>query len=259
MGSFSSALLCQRCSNGRSPILPLPPKPSSAGRTFEDEDEEEGAKWRCADCGYAVEAAFARAMAERLREELEAAKCEDPQVKYKDFLLRNGPILHPNHFLIVSCKISLFNLKASGGGGDGGEVNAAPLPPAAAAGDVCVQERLETVNLGLDVLRVADILEPGLSKLRGATLRHFRTFQRSVRVSRPLTKFPLTGKLLLSLAFILQQVLSQEVVSRLQWQQAQQQDLSEVLVPQPEMTEEQTRSAFRDALFCFEEAKKIQR
>ena len=85
-GSFSSALLCQRCANGRSPILPLPPKPTSTISCHEEdeEEEEEGAKWRCADCGYAVDAAFARTLQDRLREELEAAKCEDPQVQYVD-------------------------------------------------------------------------------------------------------------------------------------------------------------------------------
>ena len=68
----------------------------------------------------------------------------------------------------------------------------------------------------------------------------------------------LLGKLLLSLAFILQQILSQEVVSRLQWQHQDPEQQASASA-QPEMSEAQIRSAFHDALFCFEEAKKIQR
>ncbi len=90
------------------------------------------------------------------------------QVKYKDFLIRNAPILHPNHFLVVSCKQSLFNLKVSSGGDF--DLAYAVAAGAGGGGDVCVQERLETVNLGLDILKVADLLEPGLSKLRGAVI-----------------------------------------------------------------------------------------
>ncbi len=77
VGSFNSALLCQRCDNGRSPILP-------PVRTDEDDDDDGDGdnvgQWRCADCGYVVEGGFAVSVADRIREELEAAKCEDPQV-----------------------------------------------------------------------------------------------------------------------------------------------------------------------------------
>ncbi len=78
-GSFSSALLCQRCSrsSGRGgPILPLPP----LGAPGEEEEDGPKAKWRCGDCGYAVEGDFAASLVARVAEELEAAKCEDPQV-----------------------------------------------------------------------------------------------------------------------------------------------------------------------------------
>ena len=81
-------------------------------------------------------------------------------------MIRNAPILHPNHFLVVSCKQSLFNLKVS----SGGDFDLAYAAAAGGGSDVCVQERLETVNLGLDILKVADLLEPGLSKLRGAVI-----------------------------------------------------------------------------------------
>jgi hypothetical protein len=55
------------------------------------------------------------------------------------------------------------------------------------------------------------------------------------------------GKLLVALGNTLQHLLSQEVLNRLTGEE------------HSEMSEEQVNSAFKDALFCYEEAKKIQR
>ena len=38
---------------------------------------------------------------------------EDEHVKLKDFLLTNSAILHPNHFLMTTCKWRLFRLASS--------------------------------------------------------------------------------------------------------------------------------------------------
>ncbi len=95
------------------------------------------------------------------------------------------------------------------------------------------------------------MLEPGLSRARGepSDLSGFFHLINCCKCS---------GKLLLSLAVILQQILSQEVVSRLMPVRGAEGEMEED-APTAEMTEMQMRAAFHDAIFCFEEVKKIQR
>ncbi|XP_059095829.1 uncharacterized protein LOC131890495 isoform X2 [Tigriopus californicus] len=196
--SHSSAFICQKCppSNhgGQRPGVILPRNPMA--------DESE---WACQICNYTMTSDTADKLLHRLRDSLEATKCEDSEVKFKDFLRTNRDILHPNHYLMVACKESLFNLKTSD----------------ARALDISIADKLEAVDLGLDLLKLVDILEPGLSEMR--------------------------GKLLLTLGTTLQEMLSQEIMNRME------------SPDQAELDERHIYSAFHDALFCFEEAKKIQR
>jgi hypothetical protein len=55
---------------------------------------------------------------------------------------------------MISCKEKLFELKTS------------TLP----GSDISVADNLETIDLGLDLLKLADILEPGFSRRRGTFL-----------------------------------------------------------------------------------------
>lgn len=107
--------------------------------------------WACQICNYTMTSDTAEKLLGRLRDSLEATKCEDSEVKFKDFLRTNHGILHANHYLMVACKEALFNLKTS----------------EARALDFSISEKLEAVDLGLDLLKVVNILEPGLSDMRG--------------------------------------------------------------------------------------------
>eukprot|EP00095_Tigriopus_kingsejongensis_P012348 maker-scaffold198_size266703-snap-gene-0.25 protein:Tk12348 transcript:maker-scaffold198_size266703-snap-gene-0.25-mRNA-1 annotation:"hypothetical protein DAPPUDRAFT_194440" len=196
-GSFSSAFICQKCApkgtEDRGLILPINPV-------------EEESPWQCQKCNYSMTSDTVESLLSRLRDSLEATKCEDNEVKFRDFILSNRSILHPNHYLMIACKDGLFNLKTS---------------EASRAIDISIADKLETVEMGLDLLKVADILEPGLTSTR--------------------------GKLLFTLGTTLQEMLSQEVMNRMESPE------------HAELDERHIYSAFHDALFCFEEAKKIQR
>lgn len=193
-GSMISSLLCSRCKGS---VLP---------DSFVDEEDPE---WKCEKCGKVVEGKVVEKITERLRKDLEDENCEDDYVNLKDFLLTNSSVLHPDHFLMTRAKEGLFALMTGNSSSS------------SSANGISVQEKLECVRFGMDLLKLADLLEPGVSKLR--------------------------GKLLLNIGANLQQMLAQEVQSRLSSQE------------HAELDEKQIYSAFRDALFCFEEAKRIQR
>ena len=74
-------------------------------------------------------------------------------MKFKDFLRENSQILHRHHYLMVSCKESLFYLNA------GDRSNAR-------FSDISIEDKLETIELGLDLLKITDKLEPELAKSR---------------------------------------------------------------------------------------------
>ena len=109
--------------------------------------------WHCTACGHEVTSALAFTLLDRLQNDLDASKYEDSLIKFKDFLRANaGMILHPNHGLVVSCKEALFYLMSTSESGSQG---------------ISIDDKLECVELGRDILRVADVLEPGMSKTRG--------------------------------------------------------------------------------------------
>ena len=185
-GSFNSALLCSRCGSGggggnsteraprSSPMLPT--HPTDPGMS----------DWQCTNCDHSVGEEFANGLIDKLKEELETSRCEDAQVmwrqveqyyffwmgahgtfncnfistqvKFKDFLRENSQILHRHHFLMVSCKKSLFYLNA--GNRSRGRFD-----------DISIEDKLETIELGLDLLKITDMLEPELSKSRRKLLR----------------------------------------------------------------------------------------
>ena len=86
LGSFSSALLCAHCNNGRSPIVPDDPL------GMEEGGGGGGCGWSCLDCGRAADGgdSAVAALCSRLSMSLDETKSEDGQVKLKDFMMDNS-------------------------------------------------------------------------------------------------------------------------------------------------------------------------
>ena len=75
-------------------------------------------------------------------------------MKYRDFLLTNTPILHPDHYLLTTCRESLFFLGARVGEESG-------------AAGISIAGKMEAAKFGMRLLELCDKLSPGLSAERG--------------------------------------------------------------------------------------------
>lgn len=139
--TFLSALRCPRCPIGiMLPIRPL---------------EENETEWQCSPCSYQLDAAVVTQLIDQLKEEFENIGPKDVD-KLEEFLSRNASSLHPNHFLFTSVRQSLSQLY--------GRDERYLL-------NTLTMEQLERkVSICQQLLSVADVVEPGLTRLRGVTL-----------------------------------------------------------------------------------------
>ena len=114
--------------------------------------------WSCSKCQHAVSSEAIESKVKELEEGLLNQECEDAEVKFMDFLLEQRFILHPNHFLMTSCRISWLKQKLFQS-----ETNARN----SVVLDISISEQLEIADVAMQLLRLADILAPGLTRLRG--------------------------------------------------------------------------------------------
>ncbi|XP_040568208.1 SET domain-containing protein SmydA-8 [Lepeophtheirus salmonis] len=135
-GSFSSAILCPTCDKLNSPVLSSNPL---------DEDTE----WQCAVCSSTFSSDFVRSLCLSSKDQLENAY-QTPELR--NFLISNQFVLHPHHFLMISCKAKIFHCL-------GRENESSTI------GDL-----IEKVKLGKELMAVAEILIPGITVSRGKLL-----------------------------------------------------------------------------------------
>jgi len=138
--TYLSAFKCQKCSVGN--VLPLKPLQLHTN-------------WRCDRCSYRLNAAVVARIDNQLNNEFDAIGPNDVQ-KFEDFLKRHGSLLHPNHYYFTSARQSLSQLYGRDSQFLLGSLSSTLL------------ER--KISLCRELLSVADVLEPGLTRLRGVTL-----------------------------------------------------------------------------------------
>lgn len=130
----------------------LCPKCTRNGLIVSSDPLDQAAPWRCTACGYDVSAASMLKLIETVYQELEAIDA-NAVVDFEQFLRKYRNVFHPNHYLCVCAKHSLFQLY---GRADGYLIH-----------ELTLQQLRTKEQYCRDLLEVVDRLDPGLSKLRG--------------------------------------------------------------------------------------------
>ncbi|XP_063709852.1 SET domain-containing protein SmydA-8-like [Culicoides brevitarsis] len=140
LGTFTSALQCPNCNGGY--ILTTNPL---------DQD----APWKCQKCERTLTGKDVLSLVDNLFEEMETV---DPNATegYEAFLSKYRNVLHKNHYLNLSAKHNLCQLY--------GRTASHMLQ------DMSPEELSRKETICRDLLEVIDILEPGLSRLRGVVM-----------------------------------------------------------------------------------------
>ncbi|XP_026285722.1 SET domain-containing protein SmydA-8 isoform X2 [Frankliniella occidentalis] len=155
LGSMCSALVCPRC--GRPSVLPTDPLQADAPwRCVPPRLEPRpGAKQEQPCPGYEMTAKEVKEFLDKLTDESEALDHNDV-VGLEGFLVKHAARLHPNHFLLLGAKHSLSQVY---GKVQGYLIHQLP--------DALLERKLTICR---DILSIFDLLEPGVSRLRGITL-----------------------------------------------------------------------------------------
>ncbi|KAK3879935.1 hypothetical protein Pcinc_015529 [Petrolisthes cinctipes] len=113
------------------------------------------APWACDKCRYQISALTVERLNKMVYFELREAGDEDPN-KLEAIMKKYQFVLHPQHFHIVGMKHSLSQMY--------GRVAGFLLP------ELTQAQRLRKLECCRDLLQVLDVLDPGISRLRGLTL-----------------------------------------------------------------------------------------
>ncbi|XP_046455422.1 uncharacterized protein LOC124202943, partial [Daphnia pulex] len=139
--TYLSAQRCQKCPTGF--VLPIRPL---------DEKEME---WKCNLCSHKLTAVVVNRVVDKLKEEFETIGPNEVE-KFERFLKRHASLVHPNHFLFTSARQSLSQLYGR---------NEKYL-----LNTLTIEQLERKVAICRQLLDVADVVEPGLTRIRGVTL-----------------------------------------------------------------------------------------
>ncbi|XP_053659241.1 SET domain-containing protein SmydA-8 [Anopheles marshallii] len=140
LGTYCSALRCTKCQRGL--ILPVNPL-------------EQKSEWRCQQCPTAMSCDSVILLIEKLSQQLECIGGNDVN-GLESFLRLQNTVLHDNHYLLLSVKHSLCELY--------GKIERYLIP------QLNPDQLKHKETLCRDLLEVVDLLEPGLSRLRGTIM-----------------------------------------------------------------------------------------
>jgi len=140
LSTYASALVCPKCVGGY--ILSTNPL-------------DQNADWQCRKCGNKISGKHVHALVTRLFEEMETIDPNEVE-GYESFLAKYRNVLHKNHYLNLSAKHNLCQVYGRSENHMLHQMSDAELKHKE---DYC-----------RDLLEVVDILEPGLSRLRGVIM-----------------------------------------------------------------------------------------
>ncbi|XP_017872313.1 PREDICTED: protein msta [Drosophila arizonae] len=146
---------CQRCADPRelgSDCSDLVCKICRTGSIRATEPLKQEADWACDRCAHRIESVQVERLLDHINEDLESIDVHDIPA-LENFLIRYREVLRPNHYLLLSAKYSLCQIY--------GRVEGYLLP------ELSPQDIERKERYCREFLAVVDILEPGLTRLRG--------------------------------------------------------------------------------------------
>jgi len=151
LGTMFSSIKCPQCTAEGGYLVPTVP-----GNC--DLVEGAMADWRCASCSKGQTAKFVNAVTQSIGEELvslEKGSIEGCQA----FIRKHSQNLHPNHYYLMDIKLALCQMIGQSAAGQGHEIF-----------NLTEKELLYKQKIGMELLEVANIISPGISRLRGVIL-----------------------------------------------------------------------------------------
>ncbi|KAF6214046.1 hypothetical protein GE061_011776 [Apolygus lucorum] len=142
LGTNFSSLRCPKCDKGF-----LLPKNSL----------DASSPWSCRNsrCESIEISTDVLSITQKIRNEMEGIGEGNIKI-WEDFLRKHENVLHPNHHILTKVKISLSQMY--------GKV------PNYIIDEMSLEQLQRKINLCQDVLKLTDVFEPGLSRIRGVTL-----------------------------------------------------------------------------------------
>lgn len=113
---------------------------------------DQAATWKCRACAYIVTGQSMMLLVDTVYKELDAIDSNDV-VGFEAFLAKYRNVFHRNHYLCVCAKHSLFQLY---GRSEGFLIH-----------ELSIEQLRTKEQYCRDILNVVNVLDPGLSKLRG--------------------------------------------------------------------------------------------
>ncbi|XP_044760063.1 SET domain-containing protein SmydA-8-like isoform X2 [Coccinella septempunctata] len=148
LGTFVSALLCPKCKTG----YVLSDDPLNNDSTWScNNTKEEG--YSCP--GYTISSKSVRLLIDRISREYETIDCNDID-SLEFFLKKYRNVLHPNHYICLGVKLSLSQLY--------GKIDGYLIY------ELTDKQLSRKIEICKEIMQTFDVIEPGLTKLRGVTL-----------------------------------------------------------------------------------------
>ncbi|XP_022900337.2 SET domain-containing protein SmydA-8 [Onthophagus taurus] len=145
LGTNLGALICPKCKRGS--VLPSDPLNCESSWSCNNKSQ------KCP--GYTVTSKSMKLLINRIQSEIDEIDCND--VKKMEYLLEKyRNVLHPNHYLCLSLKLSLSQLY--------GKINGFLIHELT---DELLERKIEICR---EILKIFDVLEPGYTRIRGVTL-----------------------------------------------------------------------------------------
>lgn len=148
LNTFVSALLCPKCKTGC--VLPNDPLNFDSSWSCYNTTKEN------ISCpGYTISSKSVRLLIDRINQEYMIIDCNDV-ISLEFFLKKYRNVLHPNHYICLAIKLSLSQLY--------GKIDNYLIY------QLSDQQLSRKIELCKEIMQVFNIIEPGLTKLRGVTL-----------------------------------------------------------------------------------------
>jgi len=150
LGTMFSSIRCPQCTADTGYLVPNTPGHADL--------LEVQADWRCVSCSKTQPAKFVNAVTQSIGEELvslEKGSIEGCQ----SFIKKHSQNLHPNHYYLMDIKLALCQMIGQSAAGQGHEIF-----------NLTEKELLYKQKIGMELLEVANIISPGISRLRGVIL-----------------------------------------------------------------------------------------
>jgi len=151
LGTMFSSIRCPQCTNENGYLVAsMPGHPELVESAMAD--------WTCVCCSATQTSKFVSAVTQSIGEEL--VSLEKGSIEAcQSFIKKHSQNLHPNHYYLMDIKLALCQMIGQSAAGQGHEIF-----------NLTEKELLYKQKIGMELLEVANIISPGISRLRGVIL-----------------------------------------------------------------------------------------